>query len=256
MDLSERGFFKGFGGSSFWGINDAASWQSAMSQLFASLGWRGRFASDNLVVWGRNLSFLDDKEFMSAFERRAETSPERSIIWRTHTVAWATRRALRLDGDLVECGTYRGTTARIVADLIGDKIGDKKYWLYDAFQWVEGDQHSKLEFHSASLIDFVRSRFEETPFVNIVQGYIPDSFEENAPEKVSFLHIDLNNVAAEKAALEFFWDRLCPGAVVLFDDFGWYGYIEQRLSHEEFAAARGHHILELPTGQGMLIRDC
>ena len=43
-------------------------------------------------------------------------------------------------------------------------------------------------------------------------------------------------------------------AAVVLDDFGWCGYWRQRVAHEAFAAERGTQILELPTGQGLLIK--
>ena len=247
-------FMRGFFGQAFFGVRDHPACNDAFNRLFNSLEWFGRFASDNMVLWGRSLSFLDDPEFAQAYRRHAQTPIEKGIVWRTHTVTWAARRALALDGDLVECGTYKGVTARIVADLLRDRIGERQFWLYDAFEWSEDNANHSLPDLGDGLLEQVRERFADADFVRIVPGYIPDSFEQGAPEKVSFLHIDLNNEPAESAALAFFWDRLTPGATVLFDDFGWYGYMEQRLAHEAFAREHGHHILELPTGQGMLIK--
>ena len=54
--------------------------------------------------------------------------------------------------------------------------------------------------------------------------------------------------------LEYFWEKLVPGAIVLFDDYGWSGYINQKKAHDAFAASKGVKILNLPTGQGMLIK--
>jgi hypothetical protein len=65
----------------------------------------------------------------------------------------------------------------------------------------------------------------------------------------------MNNSIAEAHALEFFWDKLVPGAVVLFDDYA-YGeqFRAQKQAMDEFATKKGYSILTLPTGQGMLIK--
>lgn len=249
------GFNRGYETGAFCGIANAESWRQAVRGLFRSLSMRGRYASDNMLVWGRSLSFLDDAPFMAAVDSRAQTEGERGILWRTHTLAWAARQALALEGDLVECGVYRGTTARILADLVAPRIGARRFWLYDAFEWREGDAHDRMEAHGPALETQVRARFEDAPFVRIVKGYVPGAFAEGAPERVAFLHIDLNNAEGEAAALAYFWERLVPGAAVVFDDFGWCGYWRQRLVHETFAAERGTRILELPTGQGLLIKQ-
>ena len=71
---------------------------------------------------------------------------------------------------------------------------------------------------------------------------------------MSHAHIDLNDVTAELAALEFFFDRLVPGGTIILDDYGWLYYREQKLAEDAWLAERGYSILELPTGQGLLIK--
>jgi predicted O-methyltransferase YrrM len=64
----------------------------------------------------------------------------------------------------------------------------------------------------------------------------------------------MNSSASELAALEHLFDRVSPGGVVIFDDFGWMGYDKQTVAEIDFMRERGHDILELPTGQGMVIK--
>ncbi|MEM7651983.1 MAG: TylF/MycF/NovP-related O-methyltransferase, partial [Pseudomonadota bacterium] len=92
------------------------------------------------------------------------------------------------------------------------------------------------------------------PKVHVIQGAVPESFSQGMPEKISFLHIDMNNADAEVGALEQLFDRVVDGAVILFDDYGWLGYREQKVAEDAFMAARGYQIVELPTGQGMVIK--
>jgi O-methyltransferase len=64
----------------------------------------------------------------------------------------------------------------------------------------------------------------------------------------------MNCTLPEKAALEFFWDKLVPGGVVLSDDYGDVGYEGQKKMYEDFAAAHGLTLLTLPTGQALLFK--
>ncbi len=75
------------------------------------------------------------------------------------------------------------------------------------------------------------------------------------PRSVCYLSLDMNVVAPERAAIEFFWDKLVPGAPVILDDYGWLGYRPQKRALDEFAASRGVMILTLPTGQGLLLKS-
>jgi predicted O-methyltransferase YrrM len=83
---------------------------------------------------------------------------------------------------------------------------------------------------------------------------VPRSFDQAAPERVAFLHLDMNSSKSEIAALDVLFDRVSPGGVIVFDDFGWMGYQAQHAAEQGFMAQRGHAILELASGQGLLIK--
>jgi hypothetical protein len=72
--------------------------------------------------------------------------------------------------------------------------------------------------------------------------------------RVCYLSIDMNIVEPEIAAIEFFWDKLSPGAPVVLDDYGWSNYRLQKEAMDRFARQRGVAILTLPTGQGLLLK--
>src|SRR5262245_37944729 len=97
----------------FYGMKDRQAFYGGIQQALDQLPLGAIFAGDNLLAIGRNMGFLDDGAFMSAFERHAQTDTEKSVIWRNYVLCWAARRALRLEGDFVECGCYKGVTARI-----------------------------------------------------------------------------------------------------------------------------------------------
>ncbi len=104
-------------------------------------------------------------------------------------------------------------------------------------------------------LERIRGNFAEWKGATVVQGAVPDVLGTVEFGRVAFLHIDMNCALPEREALEFFWERLSPGAVVLFDDFAYAGYEAQRRALAEVAGARGYTILSIPTGQGLLIRQ-
>jgi O-methyltransferase len=222
-----------------------------LMRLAACLPERGRFIADDLMVWGRNLGFLDDQRFMASVQRHFDKP---NALWRVAVVTWAARQGLRLAGDFVECGTYKGGTANVLCDTLDLRESGKRFWLYDVFDWSPQDTHVHFEGLEAGLVDTVRQRFADMPYVNVVQGYVPGSFAKGAPEAIAFLHVDLNNAEAEIGALEVLWDRVVPGALVILDDYGWANCLAQKQAEDSFFAARGYTVLELPTGQGLLIK--
>lgn len=88
----------------------------------------------------------------------------------------------------------------------------------------------------------------------LLRGRVPDSLKIAAPEKIAFMHLDINNADAEIGALEALFDRMVPGAVMILDDYGWLYYREQKMAEDPWFAKKGYRVLELPTGQGMIIK--
>ena len=228
---------------------------AGLQQAINQLAPEGIYVGDNLFTFGRHLGFLDDPRFLSSLQKNVTNKIEHAIVWRTHVVAWSARQALRREGDFVECGCYKGTTAKIVCDYLDFAKIDKQYFLYDLFEHDEGMEHHSMSEHGPDLYDKTVSRFSEYPNVIIKKGFIPDVFKEAAPEKISFMHIDLNGPTAELAALEHLFERMVPGAILILDDYGWSGvYAAQKYEEDPFFEARGYQVLELPTGQGMVLK--
>lgn len=244
-------------GRVFFGIRDQAAFGTGLRGIMDSLfpAWRrGVFMGDNLITFGKNLSFLSDEAFMAAVGRHAGTGIERSILWRTAVLAWAARNGLRRPGDFVECGCYRGTSARIVADTVGFGGLDRTYWLYDLFEYPAGSTHTHMPGMEPSLHAEVQRRFADLPNVRVIRGAVPEVLAGQSPERIAFMHIDMNSVAPEIGALEALWERMSPGAVLVLDDYGYHGYVAQRDAERAWFAARGYDVVELPTGQGLVIR--
>jgi hypothetical protein len=238
-----------------WISNNGKSCDTEILNLVVSLPFNGIFASDNLITWGRNLSFLGDKALMEAISRSGDDRKmAEGLVWRSSVVVWAARNGLRREGDFVECGTYKGTTAKILLEATGIRQTDKKIWLYDVFNWSEGDKHTPLAGLNADLFSKVANLFEDAPNVNLIRGYVPESFNQGMPDKISFLHIDMNNAEGELEALKMLWERVVPGGVIILDDYGWECLSDQKKEEDKFFAKYGYEVLELPTGQGMVMK--
>ena len=241
-----------FTGNLFFGVQ-AEKFGAALMALVSTIkSNRGVFYSDNLITWSKSLGWIDDVEFVTAMNRHAKTTVEKGIVWRTATLAWAARQALRVPGDFVECGCYKGTTARILCDVVD--LSSRKFYLYDLFEGAEGISNHAMPEHGPELFEGVTARFAEMPNVIVTKGRVPESFSQAAPQSISLLHIDMNNVTAEIAALEALFDKVSPGGIIILDDYGWIGYVDQQRAERAWFAERGYAVLERPTGQGLVIK--
>jgi O-methyltransferase len=239
----------------FWGIHDNELFLKSVHGIFESTGGADGFhSSDQLITFGRNLTFMFHEEFIQSFTRHAISNSEKSTIWRKAVHYWAGSHCIHLDGDFVECGTYTGTTVHIIFDALNFDTHQKTYWLYDIFDFNDGDKHQKLKFLGPELYEEVVKRFSFTDKIKIIQGYVPDSFQKGTPDRIALLHIDFNNPDAELAALEELWPKVVQGGIVLLDDFGWKAYSAQTNVELDFFKKRNYSILEIPTGQGLVIK--
>jgi len=232
---------------------------------YKSVSW-----GDRLLTLDKGCGFRDDPAFTRALESIPKSDafegPDR-IAWRLNTLCWAARRALRSGGDFVECGVYRGDMSWFVAQVIGaEKI--PHFYLYDSFSGLSPAYSSSADFaDSPGFLDFaneifraeglyegVRDRFAGYRNFTVTKGFLPEALDQACPQLIGYLHLDLNSVRAELAVLERLFDRVVPGGVIVFDDYGWWQYRNQRPITDSFVAARGYEILELPTGQGLLVK--
>ena len=243
--------------SMFFNLVDHGEFINGIQHCVNNLAFKdGIYTGDNLFTYGRNLSFLEDQKLMDSHGKHAETQVEQAILWRIAVVAWAAFNGMRLGrGDFVECACYKGTTARIVCDYLDfAQHTDRRYFLYDLFEHDPNFQHHAMPEHGKDLFAQVKQRFADVPNATVTQGKVPEVLAIASPEEIAFMHIDLNNAEAEVGALEVLFDRMLPGAVLILDDYGWRGYREQKLAEDPWLAARGYKVLELPTGQGFVIK--
>ena len=228
----------------------------AIDTLSEAFGYT--FAGDMMLTFHRNMGFFEDARYMQAFNEEAADEREKSLVWRLHVYCWFARQALRAEGDFVECGVFRGFSTIVAARMLDFARSGRQWFLYDTFAGIPSDHlnpgDGSPELYAApGLYEACVKRFAPYSNIHVVRGRIPEVLAERAPERVAFLHLDLNSAVAESAALGFFRERLAPGAVVLLDDYGWRAYRPQKLVADEFFGELGKPILELPTGQGVVV---
>lgn len=249
-----RYFIPGGALPGFQATEDVVSVIHKLSAAFrANQPYSGAFFSDNLFTFGRNLGFLSDERFVDAAEKTLDGQIERSVVWRTHVLTWAAYTCLKLPGDFVECGCYRGITAEAISEYITLDETGKSFYIYDVFM-NPPNTHGMPE-HSKDLYDQVKERLKPYKNLIVTKGLVPDVLHEISPESISFMHIDMNSVAAELGALEVLFDRVVKGGIIILDDYGWSAYHAQKEAEDQFMEKRGYKIVELPTGQGMMIKS-
>ena len=226
------------------------------------------FAADGLWTV-HNADFLRDSRFRESYALGANSghricAPEDlHIEWRVYVCCWAARHALQLRGDFVECGVSTGIVSRAVAHYVDFGQQDKRYWLIDTFEGIPLQQaspgemalaKSKNKRHYHDCHADVQHHFSRYGNVEVIKGSVPEVLDGLDIRSVAFLHIDMNIAEPEVQAMHHFWNKLTPGAVVVFDDYGSMAHQEQKAALDDFAKHHGFAILTLPTGQGLALK--
>ena len=237
---------------------------AVLLDALASLETRGApaFISDGLATWKKTLPFLEYPRFVDLVAHHASLLPIPNWHWNLQTVVWAIEQTRNLEGDFVELGVFRGHTTLFCAELVGFRDWPKTWWLYDTFEGIPADQldagwaEKNAAAYGPEMFSFeeVRDRLAHIPNIRVIKGRVPEVLDQQLPEAISFLHMDMNNATAEIAALEKVFDRIVPGGVIVFDDYMWAAARTQYLAEKAWFAERGLVVLPLPTGQGVFMK--
>jgi O-methyltransferase len=237
-----------------WGVSDYPRFLELMNEL-TQLVAPGFYFGDNLFTWCRNNSLFDDAAFQAAWTSNAKNTSDFAIAWRRYILACNAYHCVQLDGDFVECGVYWGTGIKTVVDYLGAKNFPKTFWGFDTYDYHPEAGHQSFEDQKAGFFEQVQQRFADYPQVKLIKGLIPDIFTEYCPEKIAYLHIDLNSAKYEIATLEKLFDLVVPNGVIILDDYEWAGiYRVQKIAEDKWFDERNYRVIPLPTGQGLLIK--
>ena len=228
-----------------------------------------RYAND-LLYTAHNCDFIEDPKFKAAYEKGKATDINKTVLhqtdiqWRIHVLCWAASQVIKLEGDFVDCGVNTGIFARAVIDYTSFENTNKTYFLLDTFDGLD-EKYSTLEeqrnglntiykIHGNELYEQVVTTFSGYN-VRIIKGSVPDTLPEVTADKIAYLSIDMNCALPEKEALEYFWNKMVSGGIIILDDYGYNNqYLNQKRVHDAFAKSKNVEILTLPTCQGLIIK--
>lgn len=232
--------------------------------------------TDRMSVSGQEISFLEDSEFcewftstLSVIKPKLRDANVSKIFWRAHVAISLFSQATvgRAAPVYVECGTHLGVISQMILRFQSAKrTSELKTYLFDTWNGIPESQIGTNEplaaWHNQNnycedTYEFVEQIFASFPNVFLIRGIIPQTLSEfdDTQCELSMLHLDMNIVSPEKAALDFFWPRIAVGGVVLLDDYGFAKHTEQRNFYDSFFGDLGLIVCQLPTGQAFVLKN-
>lgn len=217
-----------------------------------------------------NHDFMIDSRFAAAYDRGVRAAgSDYKWFWRVHLGLWAANTAIKLQGDFVECGVNRGFLSSAIMQQLNWDTHGRQFYLMDTFQGIDLKYLSDVEIKGGVLdrnnsdiakgfytqnLNEVKTNFSEWKNTTMVVGSIPDTLPQVKSDKIAFVHIDMNCTEPEVAALEYFWNKMSTGAIVLLDDYAYFGFHPQKEGMDAWASKHDVAIASLPTGQGLIIK--
>lgn len=174
---------------------------------------------------------------------------------RCHVLYTSFLQALHCKGEVWECGVYKGGTALMFKKLLELHSSSKLLRLFDSFEGMPQvnqalDVHRMGDFADTSL-EVVRS-VVGVDSVRYHAGFIPHTFSDLEVDAIAFAHIDLDLHDAITASIEYVYPRLSPGAVMVFDDYGFPSCPGAKIAVDRFFADKPEVPLVLPTAQALI----
>lgn len=141
----------------------------------------------------------------------------------------------KIDGDIVECGCWRGGFSIFLSHV----FVDKNIWACDSFKGFQPLNNAKYKYdgevftpevYSIDIGAFpisltsVQNNFTKYGLstqdgrIKFVEGFVKDSLPTSGINKISLLRIDVDAFSATLEVLDELYDKVQPGGYIIFDD--------------------------------------
>lgn len=153
-----------------------------------------------------------------------------------------------IDGDIVECGVGAGSQIASMCQALKDRcVSNRKIWAFDSYQGIpigtiedevqagtgaiitENPKSlisSGVTVHSLSNVQGNLIRFGlDLNYFNFVEGWFQDTLPIRANDinKISILRLDGDLYESTKVCLNYLFDKLVSGGVLIIDDWALVG---------------------------------
>lgn len=137
-------------------------------------------------------------------------------------------RSVQVTGEFVECGVFKGGSAALTAWV----QKNKQLYLYDSFEGFPEADKVDIRPVSGSLFQKGRNKADVSDVrqackllridpnrVHIHKGFFSKKVFKSAPQKIAFLHLDVDLYESHMICLESLYPLLVEGGILLLNDY-------------------------------------
>lgn len=203
------------------------------------------------MAWWDNVFF---NAYLKRFDEHDGMNTDRR--WMQYQLS---RLVVGVPGDTAECGAFKGAASWLICKVNKEnKKFNRNHHIFDSFEglsepglndgihWVKGD----LSFSE----DAIKKNLKEFQCVSYYKGWIPERFDDVRNVKFCFVHIDVDLYQPTLDSLEFFYERLNDGGIIICDDYGFTTCPGVTKAVDEFFLDKPEKMISMSGGGGFFIK--
>ena len=151
-----------------------------------------------------------------------------------YSIVGLLQESLKLPGDVIECGVFRGRSLQRLCRTIGEYAPEKRIYACDSYEGFPEDEVTRQDTSWFRPLSKLRRKFKvatDTPehlrnFFSsydlkgeVIKGYFSDTLGRFEDTQFCFIHLDVDIYSSYKYCLETLYKNLVPGGTIVFDEY-------------------------------------
>jgi O-methyltransferase len=181
--------------------------------------------------------------------RKAASSPEGGS--NINIILALLDRTRHVPGDVAECGVFKGGSLTAIALYVRENGFAKHVFGLDSFSGFDqsvqkdialggaADSEKRIGGFEATSLSYVDAKLAALGLfdtVTLISGYFAKTLETIPAASFSFVHLDCDIYDSYRQTLAYFYQRMSPSGIILFDEYGDPPWPGCNLAVDEFLA--------------------
>ena len=227
--------------------------------------------------WTPYLNFKNNKKLKLYFDTIYKSNSSHSDSFykqlRFYSLFNIVENILKRDNyeNFAECGCWKGHSSLGILNIMEQYSFKKKIFIFDSFEGGLSEKNDKdinlkryiqnnkeiinqKNYFKSNYVDVVKL-LENFNHAIIEKGWIPEVFEVAKDKKFSFVHIDVDLYQPTYDAINFFFNRLEKGGVIICDDYNCSDFPGAKLAIDKYLKnIKVNLFYEIPLGGCIIIK--
>ena len=179
---------------------------------------------------------------------------------RLYTLFQAIGNILSLKGDVIELGVFQGGSLKFMREVM-DKAGSpQNLYGFDTFEGHavitehDGGVHKKEMFSTGGIEEI--ATYVNDPRVQLIKGDVSQTISPFLAQSsgIALAHFDMDVYQPTADALPLVYEKLLPGGIILFDDYGFISCPGVKRAADDFLMTVHTTHFHLMTGQMIIVK--